>query len=245
MNNSNSKVDEDDYKFINQLINKPIISEKLVSYYIIKHYNHNITYEYSPYDFLENLKKCFKYYLELIDAINDVESIVCELNKAENKLFLVMLKRLSNNVTNDKNNLTNICRNFCNLCTQIKSNSNILDKVQKTIKKNNEEIVTRYKLKELLNFKTYSDISKYIINKFNGSCNNDCTDCAKDIKKCCIFYTQLMISINNIIDLLSDSQKEKTVKDYLEKIIEKINNDYNYLKKIEENLMSLYRFIQY
>src|SRR5436190_8092549 len=148
-NKRKSKVNDDDFEIINELIDKQIISENVVSNYIIKHYDNNIIYEYSSSDFLENLKKSYKYYLELMDAINDVKSIACKLGKTENKLFCATLEKFSSNLTNDKQKLTSICRRFCSMFSQTRSKSNILDKVQKTVKANKEENVTLNKLKEL------------------------------------------------------------------------------------------------
>jgi hypothetical protein len=238
-----SETDIDDYGIINILISKPIINENVVSHYIIKHYNKNIINELSTLDFLEILKKSFKYFMELLDAINELKCMALQFENKENELFFKTIEKLKNNVSNDKNKLITVCKRFCSLSPSTRSQSNILSKVQVTIMKKQYKIIP-CELKELLNTKKYFNINKYIIGSYNKI---SVSDCIGDIKKCCIFYTQLINSVNDIVYALDEnkSSRKEMIRNYLNMIIKKLNEDYNCLKEIEDNLISLYRVNQF
>src|SRR3989442_2243275 len=84
-------------------------------------------------DFLKYLKQSYLNYLELIDTINE-DNIAFKDEKIEqNEFLLKTLEKLRRNVIKDKSELTTICKNLCSLYYLIRSKSESLTKVQKTI----------------------------------------------------------------------------------------------------------------
>ena len=243
-----NEIDKDDYEIIQKLINIQYLNEYVVSNYVIEHYNKNLLNDYTTYNFLENLKKSYLYYLELIDVMNEIKYIAFKLEKKEqNTLLFENLEILIRNVFNDKNDLTTIWKNLCRLSISSRSKSNLLDysniKVQRSNKDEKEKVILN-KLEELYKFKKKSEINEYLFKTYNESSEIRLYDCLSNIYNCCIFYSQLKKSINNIGNILSDSGKEKKVKYYINEIIEKLNKDYESLTKIEDNLRNLYRIWQ-
>ena len=232
----NERDDEEENTIIKKLINKPNLNENVVSKLVIDYYNENSHYEYATYDFLEYLKRSYLNYLELIDTINEVNITFKDEKIKQNKFLLENLENFRNNVVKDKSKLTIICKNLCNLYSSIRSKSDSLSKVKRTIMNSKDEkAILKNNLEYLLNFQTQYKLNSYIIKLSNFKLH----DCINSIEKCSSFYYQLLNTIHRLVDLCN-SHIEKNVKFYLKMIIEKLKKDHDSLKIIKDNLINLY-----